>query len=742
MSLVPGRPQTVTFDVCSRGPWHTTYHLERSRVCRKPGRERSGVRAPRRRHVLLAGSRAGAGHAEGRGRVSVETLERAARPSSAPATSARAFAGPDAALAARTRGALLHRDPLPLAPVPRPCDARRLHRRAHVLRARAERRGRQRLHGSRRGLLLPGCRSSAAPGAGLAAGRRGGLRARKDAERRPHVPRRLPGLGAGAAVRPPGPAFGVAVATVAGGAMLYHSYLTTEAAAYPIYLLAVAVCIRALAVPSHRWDLAAVLVLGLAVLTRAQFVALPIVFVVAVLVVGRPLRRHTVALACARRPRRTRRGPWSLRARVLRRRGRVRLPGARDPALVGMDRRAAPVRHRVARRPGSDPRSRLRSRAAPQPRRERLRRHDDPLAGRRTASGGPHRVRGGAPAVRALCLLRQFRFSSPRSSSMSSEARRAGCSTSAQRARARRPRSRRALCVARAGPRSRSTRPRSPPSRLLVDVWVSATLPPSSRPAGWSRRSRRQRSAAGRSAWPVAGALRRARSRRGRRRLRGRPPDDRADALDPRARSARLARPVAESRVRTMLVLPGGSASCGLDARVLESERRPDRSTSGRRPVGPATASRRSGHRRRTPRSRTAASRLTRAARGLNDYGSSVELDGERSRARVPAWPCTERRRRARRALVRRGRVPRRLGAAQWCATASGAASAGGVYRVRLELPAGRLPAWSSSRSGPVASKNVALEGRESSRRFPPVCLDADSTACDPHRKRRLRGPR
>ena len=95
----------------------------------------------------------------------------------------------------------------------------------------------------------------------------------------------------------PAYAFGVAVATVAGGAMLYHSYLTSEAAAYPVYLLAVAVCIRALAKPSHRWDAAAVLVLGLAVLTRAQFASLPIVFVVAILLVGRPLRRHTVALA-------------------------------------------------------------------------------------------------------------------------------------------------------------------------------------------------------------------------------------------------------------------------------------------------------------------------------------------------------------------------------------------------------------------------------------------------------------
>ena len=98
-------------------------------------------------------------------------------------------------------------------------------------------------------------------------------------------------------VRRPAHAFGVAAGTVVGGAMLYHSYLTSEAVAYPIFLLAVAVCVRAIADPSHRWDVAAVLVLALAVLTRAQFVALPIAFVVAVLLVGRPLRRHVVALA-------------------------------------------------------------------------------------------------------------------------------------------------------------------------------------------------------------------------------------------------------------------------------------------------------------------------------------------------------------------------------------------------------------------------------------------------------------
>ena len=36
--------------------------------------------------------------------------------------------------------------------------------------------------------------------------------------------------------------------------MLYHSYLMSEAVAYPVFLLAVAVYVRALARPSRRWE--------------------------------------------------------------------------------------------------------------------------------------------------------------------------------------------------------------------------------------------------------------------------------------------------------------------------------------------------------------------------------------------------------------------------------------------------------------------------------------------------------
>jgi hypothetical protein len=89
----------------------------------------------------------------------------------------------------------------------------------------------------------------------------------------------------------------VAGATVAGGGMLYHGYLTSEAAAYPVFLLAIAVCVRALAAPSRSRDLIALAVLGLAVVTRAQFLVLPLVFALSIVLVGRPVRRHSAALA-------------------------------------------------------------------------------------------------------------------------------------------------------------------------------------------------------------------------------------------------------------------------------------------------------------------------------------------------------------------------------------------------------------------------------------------------------------
>jgi Dolichyl-phosphate-mannose-protein mannosyltransferase len=79
----------------------------------------------------------------------------------------------------------------------------------------------------------------------------------------------------------------VAAAAVVAPGLLYHSYLMTDAAGYPAFLLAVAVMTRALARPSRRWEVAVVGVSLLAVLTRTQFVVLPLAYLVGVGVVGR-----------------------------------------------------------------------------------------------------------------------------------------------------------------------------------------------------------------------------------------------------------------------------------------------------------------------------------------------------------------------------------------------------------------------------------------------------------------------
>ena len=191
----------------------------------------------------------------------------------------------------------------------------------------------------------------------------------------------------------PAYAFGVAAAAVAGGAMLYHSYLTSEALAFPVFLLAVFVSVRAVSEPSLRWDALAVLVLGAAVLTRAQFVVLPVAFVLTVLLVGRPVRRHALALSAL--------AILAAGAAVgrcdaagnLRRRPGARLPGARDAALVRMDRCAPSLHRRHGRRPRSLARSRLRDGATASTGRGGLRRHVVDPARRLAAPGGTDRRR-------------------------------------------------------------------------------------------------------------------------------------------------------------------------------------------------------------------------------------------------------------------------------------------------------------------------------------------------------------
>jgi hypothetical protein len=59
----------------------------------------------------------------------------------------------------------------------------------------------------------------------------------------------------------------VAAATVATPAMLYHAYLMSEAAAYPVFVLAVAVLVRGVVAPSRAFALAVPLACVLAVAT-------------------------------------------------------------------------------------------------------------------------------------------------------------------------------------------------------------------------------------------------------------------------------------------------------------------------------------------------------------------------------------------------------------------------------------------------------------------------------------------
>ncbi len=79
----------------------------------------------------------------------------------------------------------------------------------------------------------------------------------------------------------------VAAAAVATPAMVYHAYLMSEAAAYPVFVLAVAVIVRGAAEPSRRLGLAVPAACALAVATRVQFLVLPLAYLGAVVLCGR-----------------------------------------------------------------------------------------------------------------------------------------------------------------------------------------------------------------------------------------------------------------------------------------------------------------------------------------------------------------------------------------------------------------------------------------------------------------------
>ena len=92
--------------------------------------------------------------------------------------------------------------------------------------------------------------------------------------------------------------------TVAGPSMLYGPYLMSEALAYPVFLLALATMLRAIDRPSRRMEVAVVAVSVVAVLTRLQFLVVPLVYLIAAPLAGRlcgetlrsSFRRHTLSL--------------------------------------------------------------------------------------------------------------------------------------------------------------------------------------------------------------------------------------------------------------------------------------------------------------------------------------------------------------------------------------------------------------------------------------------------------------
>ena len=89
-----------------------------------------------------------------------------------------------------------------------------------------------------------------------------------------------------------------AAAAAATPAMVYHGYLMSEALAYPVFLIAVAVLARALAGQSGRMALEVPAVCALAIATRVQFLVLPLGYFAAVAVCGRgAYRRHLVPAA-------------------------------------------------------------------------------------------------------------------------------------------------------------------------------------------------------------------------------------------------------------------------------------------------------------------------------------------------------------------------------------------------------------------------------------------------------------
>ena len=86
-------------------------------------------------------------------------------------------------------------------------------------------------------------------------------------------------------------ALAVAAISVLVPDLVYASFISSEALAYPLLLASLYAATTALAQPSRRWQLAFVVLAGLTTLTRVQFAMLPIVFALATVVVGARERR-------------------------------------------------------------------------------------------------------------------------------------------------------------------------------------------------------------------------------------------------------------------------------------------------------------------------------------------------------------------------------------------------------------------------------------------------------------------
>jgi hypothetical protein len=94
----------------------------------------------------------------------------------------------------------------------------------------------------------------------------------------------------------PGLSLAVAALSVLVPDLVYASFITSEAVAYPLVLTAVYAATRALAQPTRKAQLGFLVAAGLATLARTQFGVLPVVFVLAAVGVGLRERRIRAAL--------------------------------------------------------------------------------------------------------------------------------------------------------------------------------------------------------------------------------------------------------------------------------------------------------------------------------------------------------------------------------------------------------------------------------------------------------------